>query len=71
MTNASAVRIIQDTCCPAAWIVARAENIFHNAIAEAILDDHWLTIVIKHPHAEETNASGCVTINRVVDSKAK
>ena len=45
MTDARAVRILQDTCCPETWVVARAENILHNAIAEAITYDQWLTIV--------------------------
>ena len=39
------------------------KNIFHNAMVKAILDDQWLTIVIKHPHAGETNASGGKTMS--------
>ena len=68
MTDASAVRTIQDTCCPAAVIVVRAENIFDDAAVEVIVHDQWLTIAVQHPHAEETNASEGVTSNRVDDS---
>ena len=53
MRNTSAMRIIRDGCCPVAWIVARAERHFLNAMAKAILDDKWLTITKKHPNSEE------------------
>ena len=58
MTDASAFRKIQDTCCPATCIVVRAENTFNIAVAEAILHDQWPTIVVEDLRAEETNASG-------------
>ena len=57
MTDASAFRIIQDTCCPATCTVVRAGNTFHIAVPEAILHDQWPTIVAEDLHAEETNAS--------------
>ena len=66
MTNTSAIRIIRDSCCVRRGLSLVLENIFHNAIVKAILDEQWLTVV--NPHAEETNASGCMTINRVDDS---
>ena len=36
-TGASAFRVLQDTCCPATWIVVSAENTFHIAVAAAVL----------------------------------
>ena len=39
MTDAKAVRVLQEICCPETWVVARADNILHNAPVEAIIHD--------------------------------
>ena len=65
MTDASAFRIIQDTCCPATCIVVRAENTFQIAIAEAIIHDQWPTIVVTQKKPMQV---GCTTINRADNS---
>ena len=68
MANASANRLIQ---VPHRGLSLVLKTIFHNAMVKALLDDQWLTIIIKHPHAEETNASGCMTTNHIVNSNTK
>ena len=53
MANASANRLIQ---VPHRGLSLVLKTTFHNAVVKALLDDQWLTIIKKHPHAEETNA---------------
>ena len=57
MAKASANRLIQD---PHRGLSLVLRTSFHNAMVKALLDDQWLTIIIEHRHAEETNASAPV-----------
>ena len=66
--NASAIRKFETAAVLQRGLSLVLKNNFHKAMVKAILDEQCLTIAMKHPHAEETNASESKTIDRVVDS---
>ena len=57
MTDAKEVRIIQDTCCPETWVVARTQNVLHNAEEQAtIRRKHQCIHVRGQPNTEKTHS---------------
>ena len=81
MTEARAVRIIQDTCCPETWVVVRTQNILHSTVEKAPTHDQWLTVVTPKEEPVDSRSNqdqsrrrhipNMTTVNETIDSATR